>query len=134
MEGILSKVATYKIAELPVGAVAVGAVVGGVGDALAGVITGFVPSAPTWALKGGLAFVAAKYGEKFLGSSGAQVGALFLAYDAVQELFNIRASISNIIGGLTGKIVKHSPPQFTGAVKTNQVGSGAYYNKAFGRA
>jgi hypothetical protein len=131
---LLSNLSTYKIADIPIGAVAVGAAVGGVGDAVTGVVTGFVPSAPSWAVKGGLAFVTAKWGDKLLGKSGSQVGTLFLAYDAVQELFNLRASVSNIIGGLTGKIVKHSPPQFTGPVKAKTAGSMNYYSRMTGGA
>jgi len=131
-EGILSQVSKFEVMGLPLGAVASGAIVGGAGDAIAGVVTGFAPQAPTWSIKGGLAFLVAKYGKNLIGAGAAQVGALFLTYDAVQELFNIRASMANIISGITGKVVKQSPPRFTGSGGAAAVGSSSYYSKAMG--
>jgi len=130
--GILEQVSEFQIADLPIGAVAAGAAVGGAGDAIAGVVSGFVPQAPTWAVKGGLAFLTARYGKGILGKGASQVGALFLSYDAVQELFNIRASVSNIITGITGKIVRRSPPRFTGAAGDRVQGVTGYYGAAMG--
>ena len=133
-EGILSQVAAFEIAGLPVGAVAAGAVVGGAGDALAGTIGALAPQVPSWALKGGLAWAVIKYLPKLAGNQAAQLGGLFLAYDAVQELFNIRASASNIVGGLTGKIVHRSPPRFVGAGGDGKevAASAGFYNEALG--
>lgn len=113
--GQLADVAKWQIASIPIGAVAVGAAVGGIGDAAAGLVRGFAPQAPSWAVKGALAWATINWGSKWLGKEAAQMGALFLTYDAVQELFNIRQSVANIVGGLTGKVVSFSPPAFTGA-------------------
>ena len=82
--GMLTDVSKFKIQGLPVGAVATGAVIGGVGDAVSGVIKGAAPQAPSWAIKGALAFVVAKFGKKVVGDSAAAIGALFLTYDAAQ--------------------------------------------------
>ncbi len=133
-EGILSQVAAFEIAGLPVGAVAAGAVVGGAGDALAGTVSALAPQVPSWALKGGLAWAVIKYLPNMVGNQAAQLGGLFLAYDSVQELFNIRASVSNIVGGVTGKIVRRSPPRFLGAKGDGKevAASAGFYNEALG--
>ena len=132
---MLESLAGFKLFGLPVGAVAGGAVIGGVGDAVTGVITGAVPQAPTWAIKAGLAFATVKWGPKLVGNAVAQTGGLFLTYDALQELFNLRSSIGNVIGGLMGKVVTQSPPQLTGAGKTHLQSTSSvadYYKKALG--
>jgi len=129
--GILQGVAKWEVFGLPFGAVATGAIIGGVGDVLAGVTTGFAPQAPSWAVKGALAFAVGKYAGRLVGTGAASIGALFLTYDAVQEIFNIRASTRNILGGITGNVVKQSPPRFMGA-NPGGVGSGSYYGKAMG--
>ncbi len=129
--GVLTQVADFEVVGLPLGAVGAGAVIGGVGDALAGVVTGFAPQAPSWVVKGGLAYVVLQFFPNLVGDKAAKIGALFLTYDAVQELFNIRASVRNIVGGITGKVVSASPPRFTGS---NPVGSSSYYSRALGGA
>lgn len=131
--GILSNLADWKVPvlELPVGAVAGGAVVGGVGDALAGLVTGFVPGFPSWAVKGVVAAAIIRYGPNVVGDAVAALGGLFLTYDAVQELVNIRGSTRNIVGGITGKIVTKSPPVLTGA-GVDQLSTG-YYPGVAGR-
>ena len=131
-EGILSQVADFKVAGLQIGAVGAGAVIGGVGDALAGLVSGFAPMAPSWAVKGGLAWAVLQWFPRIVGTAPAQLGALFLTYDAVQELFNIRASVRNIVRGITGKVVSASPPRFTGAAGPGVVGSSSYYGRALG--
>lgn len=130
--GVLASITQFEVMGIPIGAVAAGAGIGGVGDAVSGILTGFVPQAPTWAVKGAMAFAVGRYGSKILGQHAAQVGTLFLAYDAIQELFNIRASVANIIGGLTGKVVRNSPPRFTGAGTGAKSTGGSYYKKAMG--
>lgn len=130
---MLSNLAEFKLFGLPIGAVAGGAVVGGVGDAVTGLITGAVPQAPTWAIKAGLAFATVKWGPKIVGNAVAQTGGLFLTYDALQELFNLRSSISNVIGGLMGKVVHNSPPVLTGVGSAGPVApSKSYYSAALG--
>ncbi len=106
MQGVsvLNKVANYEIVGIPAGAVVMGAVVGGVGDVATGVIQSFVPSIPTFAIKGLLAIGVGKYGKKLIGETGASVGALFLAYDAVQSLVDIRGKTAGFVGGIVGKV------------------------------
>lgn len=103
-EKTLNNLATWKIADLPAGAVITGAAVGGVGDAATGLVRGFLPSAPSWAVKAGMAFLVAKYGKGILGTTGANVGALFLTYDAVQEMVDVRGKVNGIVSGLLSKI------------------------------
>lgn len=140
-EGILNGLTNIKVFDLPVGAVAGGAVVAGVGDVLTGIVQGATQNKiPSWAVKGLTAFAVVKWGHKLVGKEAAQIGGLFLTYDAVQEAFNVRSSVSNIVGGLTGRIVRNSPPQFTGpAGAVSKVAAGApsttadYYRMAEGR-
>ena len=126
-EGVLSGLTDFKIAGLPLGTVAGGAVAGGVGDALAGVVSGFAPQFPSWAIKFAAAWGLMQWGGKLLGKDIAQIGGLFLTYDGVQELVNIRGSVSNVIGGMTGKLVKQSPPVLTGAKGSPATASNSYY-------
>jgi len=133
-EGVLAGLSEFKIAGLPIGAVAGGAVVGGVADAMAGLATGFVPQFPSWALKIALAWLVVSQGPRVLPKDMTQVAGLFLTYDAVQEAFNIRRSVANIISGVTGKIVAHSPPAFTGPAGGGRGQAGNdYYGSLGGR-
>lgn len=125
-EGMLSGLTEFRIMGLPLGAVAGGAAIGGVGDALAGLVTGFVPAFPSWAVKALSAFAVIQWGPRIVGKELAQLGGLFLTYDAVQELFNIRGSVANIVGGVTGKVIKQSPPAFTGAKAATTIATGYY--------
>jgi len=114
-EGVLSGIAGWRFGVFPIGAVATGAAVGGLGDAVSGLVQGFIPAVPSWVVKFGMAFMAFQWLPGLVGTQAAQMGGLFLTYDGVQELFNIRGSVSNIVGGITGKVVKQSPPTFQGA-------------------
>jgi len=133
-EGILTQVAGFEIASIPIGAVAAGAVIGGVGDAVSGVVGGFAPQMPSWAVKGLLAWASIQWMPRLIGTQAAQLGGLFLTYDAVQELFNIRASVSNIVGGVVGRVVKASPARFAGAggSKAKDLTGAGYYEQALG--
>ena len=126
-EGVLSGLTDFKIAGLPLGTVAGGAVAGGVGDALAGVVTGFAPQFPSWAVKFLAAWGIMQWGPRIMGKDIAQIGGLFLTYDGVQELVNIRGSVSNVIGGMTGRLVKQSPPILTGARAAGLPAAAGYY-------
>ena len=104
MKGFVAQLTEAQIFGLPVGAVVGGAAIGGVGDALSGVIRGFAPQFPTWAVKGVAALAIINWGPRLVGKDIAQLGGLFLTYDAIQELFNIRGSISGIVGKFTGQL------------------------------
>ena len=133
--GILTGISEWRIFGLPVGAVAGGAIVGGVGDALSGAVVGLVPQAPSWAVKAAAAWAVVQWGPKIIGKEVAQVGALFLTYDAVQELFNLRGSIANIISGVVGGVKRQSPPVALGPKGVIQPNAAArdYYSAAEGR-
>jgi len=95
--GILSGVAETKIAGIPLGAAATGALVAGAADA----VIGFLPaSIPGWAIKGIGAFATLKWGANILGTVPAQTAALFLTYDAVQEFFDLRGLVSGLFSGI----------------------------------
>lgn len=100
----MNSIADFKVFDLPVGAVGVGAVIGGVGDAVTGTAQGVVPQVPAWALKAGLAFATYKYAGKYVGKDAANIGAMFLTYDAAQELINVRGSVRNFTAGILAKL------------------------------
>ena len=100
----LNSVADFKVFDLPIGAVGVGAVIGGVGDAVTGTVKASVPAIPGWAVKAGLAFATYKYAGKLVGKDAANIGALFLTYDAVQELVNIRGTVQAFTAGILAKL------------------------------
>lgn len=104
MQFSLNNIADFKVFDLPVGAVATGAAIGGVGDAVTTVATTAVPAVPKWAVKAGLAFATYKYAGKLIGRDAANLGAMFLTYDAVQELVNIRATVSGFTSGILAKL------------------------------
>ena len=135
MPNILTGISEWRIFGLPVGAVAGGAIAGGVGDALSGVVVSLVPQAPSWAVKAATAWAVAQWGPKIIGKEVSQVGALFLTYDAVQELFNLRGSIANIISGVVGGVKRQSPPVALGPKGVIQPNAAArdYYSAAEGR-
>ena len=72
----MNSIADFKVLDLPVGAVGTGAVIGGVGDAVTGVVQASVPAIPSWAIKAGLAFATYKYAGKVVGKDAANIGAL----------------------------------------------------------
>ena len=90
-EGILAGVAETKIANIPVGAAAAGALIAGLADSLIAMIpTGTTTKVPPLVVRAGAAWATIKWGPKFFGTAPAQAAGLFLAYDAVQELFDFR--------------------------------------------
>ena len=114
-QGILGGLASFKVLDIPIGAAATGALTAGLFDGVVGVIQGFVPGMPSWALKGLGSWAALQWGPRIVGSTPAQVAGLLLAYDAVQEFFNLRQSVKNVLGGILGGITKQSAPVATGA-------------------
>ena len=123
MANPLGDVARWEPMGLPVGSVALGLAMAGVGDVTCNFISGFVPvgqykvgglNVGTAGLKGLGAFLIAKYGGNLLGKEAAVVGCLFLTADAVAELFNIRLSVNNVLGGLVGQVKIASPAALLG--------------------
>ncbi len=123
MANPLGDVARWEPMGLPVGSVAMGLAMAGVGDVAVNFISGFLPvgqykmgglNVGTAAMKGLGAFLIAKYGGNLLGKEAATVGCLFLTADAVAELFNIRLSVNNVLGGVLGQVKIASPATVTG--------------------
>ncbi|MEN8615209.1 hypothetical protein ABFB09_08040 [Dehalogenimonas sp. THU2] len=100
----MKAISDFKVFDLPVGAVGVGAVVGGVGDAVAGAAQGVIPQAPAWAVKLGLAYATYKFGPSVIGRDAANLGAMFLTYDGVQEVVNIRGNVRTFTSGILSKL------------------------------
>ena len=89
-EGILAGVAETAIAGVPVGAAITGALTAGVAD---GLITMIPVKAPGVAVRGIAAWAMIQWGPRIFGTKAAQTGGLFLAYDAMQELFDFRGMV-----------------------------------------
>jgi len=134
--GMLSGVSKIKVLDLDLGAAVVGGAVAGFGDALTGVIYGLAPQLQqakyAGALsKGLMAFAVKKWGGKLVGEEAAGFGSLFLTYDAIQEFVDIRGSVSNIVGGLLGKVTHNSPWVAHGpGTGAKQLGPGQAVNEA----
>ena len=86
-EGILAGVAETEIAGVPVGAAITGALTAGVADGLIAMIP---VKAPGVAVRGIASWAMIRWGPRIFGAKAAQTGGLFLAYDAMQELFDFR--------------------------------------------
>lgn len=99
-EGILSGLSRFEVAGIPVGAAATGALAAGLFDGLVGLVQGVAPQVPSWAMKAVGAWAAIQWGPRLLGSTAAQTAGLFLAYDSIQELINLRGLISGLFQGL----------------------------------
>ena len=89
-EGILTGVAETAIASVPVGAAITGALTAGVAD---GIIAMIPVKAPGVAVRGIAAWAMIQWGPRIFGTKAAQTGGLFLAYDAMQELFDFRGMV-----------------------------------------
>ena len=89
-EGILAGVAETEIAGVPVGAAITGALTAGVADGLIAMIP---MKAPGVAVRGIASWAMIRWGPRIFGAKAAQTGGLFLAYDAMQELFNFRGMV-----------------------------------------
>ena len=127
MKGFVAQLTDAQVFGLPIGAVVGGAAIGGVGDAVAGMISGFAPQVPSWALKGLAAMAIVNFAPRFIGKDIAQIGGLFLTYDAVQELFDIRGNVSGIVGQLTGRVsgaVATQAPANNGVAARTGIGGG----------
>ena len=89
-EGILGGVAETEIAGVPVGAAITGALTAGVADGLIAMIP---VKAPGVAVRGIASWAMIRWGPRIFGAKAAQTGGLFLAYDAMQELFDFRGTV-----------------------------------------
>jgi hypothetical protein len=92
-EGILAGIAETEIMGIPVGAAVTGALVAGVAD---GVMSLIPLKAPGVVVRGVAAWVTLQWGPRLFGTKAAQYGGLFLAYDAMQELFDFRGMIRGL--------------------------------------
>ena len=92
-EGVLGGIAETEIAGIPVGAALTGALVAGVADGLIAMIPMRLPSAVA---RGAASWGMMQYGPGVVGTTAAQTAGLFLAYDALQEVFNFRGMTRNL--------------------------------------
>ena len=96
-EGILAGVAETRIANIPFGAAAAGALIAGLADGLIAMMpASTIKKAPQLVVRAGAAWATIKWGPKLFGTAPAQAAGLFLAYDAVQELFDFRGLTSGL--------------------------------------
>ena len=102
-EGIIPKtISEARIAGIPVGAAATGALTAGLVDGVTGLIEGVAGTTiPKWAMSGIGAFAVVKWGSKWLGNTAAQTAGLLLTYDAIQELVDLRGMVKGLFGGIT---------------------------------
>ena len=107
--GGLEGIAKARIAGIPVGAAAIGALAAGAVDGVIGLVQGVsgTTAIPSWALKGVGSFASIKWGGRLIGDTAAQTAGLLLAYDAIQELVDLRGMVSGLFSGITLK--HHSP-------------------------
>lgn len=97
-EGMLSGLAHTEIFGIPIGAAATGALVAGAWDGVAGLVGGMIPQATQfpWLVPAIGSVVTARFLPRFVGAGAANVGALLLAYDAMQQMVNIRGMVSGL--------------------------------------
>jgi len=96
--GILSGVAEMKIAEVPVGAAVAGGLIAGIAD---GVLSLIPVKVPEIIARGFAAWAVIRWGPRFFGKYPAEVAGLFLAYDAMQSLFDFRGMIRGMFKKVT---------------------------------
>lgn len=128
--GVLEGFTEMEVAGIPVGAAITGGVVAGFTD---GVISLIPIKAPAILVRGLAAWALVRWGSRFIGTKAAQVGALFITYDAVQSLFDFRGMISGLFKrGVSGvgeqiQLVGQEeeielPPELLGGAKIGQAG------------
>ena len=91
--GVLEGFTEMEVAGIPIGAAITGGVVAGFAD---GIISMVPIKAPAIIVRGLAAWALVRWGPRFLGTKAAQVGALFITYDAIQSLFDFRGMISGL--------------------------------------
>lgn len=97
-EGVLSGLSRTEVLGIPVGAAATGALIAGAWDGVAGLAGGILPQTAQWPwlVPAIGAVVTARFMPKLVGTTAANVGALLLAYDAIQQMVNIRGMVSGL--------------------------------------
>jgi hypothetical protein len=95
---MLAGLAKTEIFGVPIGAAATGALIAGAWDGVAGLAGGILPQTAQWPwlIPAIGSVVTARFLPRFVGSSAANVGALLLAYDAMQQMVNIRGMVSGL--------------------------------------
>tara|TARA_Y100000034_G_scaffold132443_1_gene195440 strand:+ start:760 stop:1326 length:567 start_codon:yes stop_codon:yes gene_type:complete len=153
MTGIFDSLPALKFGGLNFSDPLKGAAVAGVGDAVAGALSAFIPpmgngGGINWSgfvSKVGTAWlVNTKQAKRFLGPGAVSFGTMFLLYDAVQEVFQVRPTVKNLLGDVLGKFGMGSGVVYKGSrapapapppsVVEQQVGRVVedYYGQAFG--
>jgi len=126
LSGALAPVTRFQVANVPIGKGAALAVGMGVGDAIRGIVKGFVSRTPVvqgrWAeqtIDLGVAFGTAwavanvRPIKNTLGPELSQLMAIGIVADAINDSFRIQENTANMIGGwFGGRIVSKSPPSF----------------------
>jgi hypothetical protein len=97
-EGMLAGLAQTQIFGIPVGAAATGALIAGAWDGVAGLAGGMIPQVAQWPwlVPAIGSVVTARFLPRFVGAPAANVGALLLAYDAMQGMVNLRGMVSGL--------------------------------------
>ena len=139
--GILTGIAEFKLAGIPVGAAATGAAVAGLADGLvSAVLPRIAPQIPPWVVKAGMSWASIQWGPRWLGAVPAQTAGLFLAYDAITDLVNIRGRVGGLVTGVAQKLTAGVASAPASSPSSSPSGNGhgefaslAEYNKAMGR-
>jgi hypothetical protein len=127
-EGIMAGVAEVEIAGIPVGQAVAGGLVAGIFDGLVSLIPQFKVggAVPQLIVRSLAAWTAIKWGPRVFGTKAAQTAGLFLAYDAMQQLFDFRGMFSRLISGVKlGGIEQEEielPPELLSAGVSTGVG------------
>lgn len=97
-EGLLGGLASTNVFGIPIGAAATGALIAGAWDGVAGLAGGILPQTAQWPwlVPAIGAVVTARFLPRFVGTPAANVGALLLAYDAMQKMVDIRGMVSGL--------------------------------------
>lgn len=97
-EGVLGGLAHAEVFGIPVGAAATGALLAGAWDGVAGLVGGMIPQASQWPwlVPAIGSIVTVKFMPRLVGTHAANVGGLLLAYDAIEQMVNIRGMVSGL--------------------------------------
>lgn len=91
--GVLEGFVEMEVVGIPVGAAIVGGVVAGFTD---GILSLIPIKAPGILARGLAAWALVRWGSRWIGEKAAKTGALFITYDAVQELFDFRGMVRGL--------------------------------------
>lgn len=111
--GVLEPIAETEVFGLPVGAAVTGGLIAGLADGLLALIP---IKAPEIAVRGFGAFAMARWGPRWFGKTAANTAALFLTYDAIQSLFDIRGWTRGLFSRLkVGEVGEEEEIELLGA-------------------